>query len=617
MAADEMQVRLTAKDDLTRELKNATKNIAKLEAQLRDLGDATSPEAERDVRRLTAQLDKAYDKSKVLSGAVGKLDEDLDQMGYSAKRAGDKTSGMTRDMDKSRRGSQTFAAGWGKMLGVVAGVTAAVQAAGFAFRFLGDSIAEARQARKAMAQTAAVMKSMGRTETPKRVNRMIDQLESMSGIDGDNIREMTNVLMTFGNVTGDTFEKANALALDVSTSFGKDLSSSAVMVGKALNDPAKGLTALSRIGVQFTQQQTDQVKAMMEAGNVAEAQKIILAELERQVGGSTKAQADMIDKTSVAWGNLKEEVGQVAIDSIAALTSMSGMDPAQALRRAAKWIRNNKGTIIESLAAIGGAALRTGEYFLIMSANTVEAIGGMLYVLEPLFWAMEKSGIPVISQIGQVLRGSGTKALDAAEGMRTAAEGAHRLADDAYTARDRMNELNTALEKIKNKKVRIKIFTTMTDVQAAVDAALAAANGGDTTVGMGTGSLGAAGLAAYHGAYSSALGGHSILSGVRGSNLGSVHSDHRYGRAMDVQGPRLGAYAQVVRRNGGYAAMHGAGGNRHLHVVPQTRRPAPMTSGGNTFHADVVVNNPRADMDIQAAVARGLRDAERQTRERR
>jgi hypothetical protein len=30
----------------------------------------------------------------------------------------------------------------------------------------------------------------------------------------------------------------------------------------------------------------------------------------------------------------------------------------------------------------------------------------------------------------------------------------------------------------------------------------------------------------------------------------------------------------VVRRSGGYAAMHGTGGNRHLHVVPQTRRPA-------------------------------------------
>ena len=57
-------------------------------------------------------------------------------------------------------------------------------------------------------------------------------------------------------------------------------------------------------------------------------------------------------------------------------------------------------------------------------------------------------------------------------------------------------------------------------------------------------------------------------------------------------------------------------GNRHLHVVPQTRRPAPVATGGNTFHADVTVVNPAAPMDIQGAVARGLRDAARQTRER-
>ena len=245
MAADEMQVRLSAKDDLTRELKNATKQIAKLESQLRDLDGATGPEAERDIRRLTTQLDKAYDKSKVLSGAVGKLDEDL----------------------HPRRKSKAFAAGWGKMVGVVAGVTAAIGAASGAFQLLGNSINEARSARKAMAQTAAVMKSMGRTEAPKRINKMIDQLSSMSGIDDDALREMTNVMLTFGNVQGKTFEKANGLALDLSVAFGKDLQSSAVMVGKALNDPTKGLTALTRVGVSFTKEQQDQVKAMMEVGD--------------------------------------------------------------------------------------------------------------------------------------------------------------------------------------------------------------------------------------------------------------------------------------------------------------------------------------------------------------
>lgn len=615
MAADEMQVHLTARNDLERELVNTTKRIQKMEAELKDLGDAQSPEAERRIRTLDKALDKAYRSSKTLRGAVDGLDEDLDQMGYSAQRAGDKTQGMTRDMDKANRGSKTMAAGWGKMLGVVAGVTAAVQAAGVAFRFLGDSIDEARAARKAMAQTAAAMKSMGRTESPKALNKMIDSLEAASGIDGDNIREMTNVLLTFGNVTGDTFKQANALALDLSVAFGKDLNSAATMVGKALNDPAKGLTALSRIGVQFTKQQEEQIKALTEGGQVAKAQKIILAELTKQVSGSAAAQADMADKVSVAWGNFKEEIGNVALDALAALTGMGNVDPAQALRKATKWIKQNKDDIIVALMSIGGGALRVGEYFLEMAAETTHAIGGMLKVLEPLWWAMEKSGIPVISEMGSALRGSGDKALTAADGMKTAASGARQLADDAFAARDEVRQLNEILDRIKNKKVRVVVETVVQGFQNLGNVGFPV-DGGDTATGMGTGSLGPGGLAAYHAAYSSALGGHSILSGVRGHNLGSVHSDHRYGRAMDVQGPRLGAYAQQVRRNGGYAAMHGAGGNRHLHVVPQTRRPAPVATGGNTFHADVTVVNPAAPMDIQGAVARGLRDAARQTRER-
>lgn len=618
MAADEMQVHLKAKDDLTKELVNATKRVQKLEAQLRDLDGATGPEAERDIRRLTTQLDKAYRQSKTLTGAVDNLDDKLDAMGHSATSADRKMSGLGRSMDGTERKSKTLAGGWGKLIGVVAGVTAAVEAAGFAFRFLGDSIDEARAARKAMAQTAAVMRSMGRTEAPRRVSKMIDDLEAMSGIDGDNIREMTNVLLTFGNVTGKTFETANALALDLSVAFGKDLQSSAVMVGKALNDPEKGLTALTRVGVSFTKQQQEQVKAMMESGDLAGAQAIIMAELTRQVEGSAEAQADGIAKTQVAYDNLKEQIGEVLMSTGDLLAGTTNADFAEGIRKATKWIKKNTPQIQEALAGIAGSMLRVGEFALRAGAMVTESYGWIMTQIGGMMIVLGKLGIPKMEEWGTALIKSGNSAHEAAGNMNTTAESMAGLADKTFTARDRLKDLNTALDQLDGKKVRIKIRTTMTDVWDAVDQATQFANdnGGDTTVGMGVGSLGAAGLAAAHAGYSSALGGHSILSGVRGSNLGSAQSDHLRGRAMDIRGPRLGAYAQVVRRSGGYAAMHGSGANRHLHVVPQTRRPAPHMAGGNTFHADVTVVNPAGEMDIQGAVARGLRQAARQTKER-
>lgn len=71
-------------------------------------------------------------------------------------------------------------------------------------------------------------------------------------------------------------------------------------IGKALNDPVKGLTALGRAGIQFTAQQKEQIKQMVAVGDAAGAQSIMLAELEKQFGGAAKAAGD-----ADAWKPLK------------------------------------------------------------------------------------------------------------------------------------------------------------------------------------------------------------------------------------------------------------------------------------------------------------------------
>ena len=112
--------------------------------------------------------------------------------------------------------------GWAKFAGIAAAVTGAVYArvGGVLDACPGRSRRPVRGA-KALAQTAAVLRSMGRTESAKGIENMLDTLSKASGIDDDNLREMTNTLLTFGNVTGDTFG-ANVLALDLSVAFGKD-----------------------------------------------------------------------------------------------------------------------------------------------------------------------------------------------------------------------------------------------------------------------------------------------------------------------------------------------------------------------------------------------------------
>lgn len=117
------------------------------------------------------------------------------------------------------------------------------------------------------------------------------------------------ILATFREIKGDQFKQATALAQDMSSVLDTDLKSSVVMIGKALNDPTKGLTAMGRAGIQFTEAQQKQIKALHKSGDMLSAQKIILKELEQQFGGTARAMADPLKQASNAWGDLLETLG--------------------------------------------------------------------------------------------------------------------------------------------------------------------------------------------------------------------------------------------------------------------------------------------------------------------
>lgn len=146
-------------------------------------------------------------------------------------------------------------------------------------------------------KTAAVIKSTGNAAkiSVKGVKSLAGSLESMSGIDENLIINAENVLATFTDVRNGVkksdrvFDQATATIVDMSAALGSDLQGSAIQVGKALNDPIKGISALSRVGVTFTQGQKDQIKALVESGKKMQAQKLILAELNKEFGGAAAA----------------------------------------------------------------------------------------------------------------------------------------------------------------------------------------------------------------------------------------------------------------------------------------------------------------------------------------
>ncbi len=167
----------------------------------------------------------------------------------------------------------------------------------------------------AIAQVEAGIKSMGNQAglSSDELADFADSLEFNSLADADDIlRKSTANLLTFGNVAGAVFKRAQQAAVDMSERMGTDLQSSTILIGKALNDPIKGLTALTRVGIQFTEAQKAQIEAMSAAGDMASAQGIILTELERQYGGAAKAAADTdpMHKATIAWRQLQDTIGE-------------------------------------------------------------------------------------------------------------------------------------------------------------------------------------------------------------------------------------------------------------------------------------------------------------------
>ena len=123
-------------------------------------------------------------------------------------------------------------------------------------------------------------------------------IESMAGSIGkgtlasvQGARDAAGVLLTFKTISGEAFGRTLELTQDLAAVGFGSMKTAALQLGKALEDPETGLSALRRVGVSFSEQQKEQIKVMAMTGRQAEAQKMILDALEGQVGGAGKGAA--------------------------------------------------------------------------------------------------------------------------------------------------------------------------------------------------------------------------------------------------------------------------------------------------------------------------------------
>jgi hypothetical protein len=131
-----------------------------------------------------------------------------------------------------------------------------------------------------------------------RLNDLADAQGRMIGEDNKIIRLTQSKLMTFKELAqtadqaGGAFDRATMAALDMAGAGFGTAEMNAVQLGKALNDPIKGITALARSGITFTEQEKEKIKTLVESNRMLEAQDMILKAIEKQIGGTAAATAD-------------------------------------------------------------------------------------------------------------------------------------------------------------------------------------------------------------------------------------------------------------------------------------------------------------------------------------
>jgi len=213
-----------------------------------------------------------------------------------------------------------------KTLGIGKTVKNLAGAMGLAFgsaqviNFMKDSVALVQRENEVIGKLNATLKS-----TNYSAGLMSDELIDLA----NNLEELTNykfddkdiinaegLLLTFKSINKEIFPEAMKLALDLSVRFEQDLTTSVKQLGKALEDPEKGITALRKAGVMFTDQQVELIKSLLKENDLLSAQKLILGELSTQVSGSAAASVDEYTKKINRLNEALEDVQKVLGDIV-------------------------------------------------------------------------------------------------------------------------------------------------------------------------------------------------------------------------------------------------------------------------------------------------------------
>lgn len=223
--------------------------------------------------------------------------------------------------------SQKQVKGVSSALGGLAKKAALAAGTYFGARALLDGIKQSIDlfARQELAQKKleTVLKSTGNAVgmTSLELVNMAKSLQSVTKFGDEAIMETQALMLTFTQIGNEVMPNAIETVLNMSEAMGVGLKEQTIQLGKALNDPILGISALSRVGVQLSETQKQQIKDFMAVNDVASAQGVILGELETQFGGMAREGADTLSGSLAQMNNALGDAGEVMGETLAPIVT--------------------------------------------------------------------------------------------------------------------------------------------------------------------------------------------------------------------------------------------------------------------------------------------------------
>lgn len=188
-------------------------------------------------------------------------------------------------------------------------------AAGFS---LGAVISQLQQAYQASTEYLKLQRQVNQTllttgyasgMTADQINQLARSMDSLTGVSQSTVIEAENILLTYKRINQDVFPETIQLAEDISATLGTDLKDNVEKLGKALEDPIKGVRMLRSVGVMLTSQQQEQIKTFMKAGESAKAQALILEEVRGKYEGAAEAARTHGKSVTTNLEDIQREIG--------------------------------------------------------------------------------------------------------------------------------------------------------------------------------------------------------------------------------------------------------------------------------------------------------------------